>query len=299
MRELLITGAVNFNDEQFNKIKELGYNVTFVQDERIKLDIPVNHFDTVICNSLFLNNPVSDFEGLERIQLTSAGYDRVPMNYITANGIEIFNAGGVYSVPMAEFALCGVLSLYKNTYFFDENKSEKKWIKNRSIKELFGKTVCIVGAGNIGTEVAKRFKAFGTEVIGVDISKRENDYFTKIVGLDDIDNALNIADIVVLTLPLTDKTNSFFDRSKLDAMKNDAVLVNISRGKIIKESDLIDTLNSGKLFGAVLDVFEEEPLAESSPLWNFDNVVLTPHNSFVGENNQKRLFDLILNNLRY
>lgn len=299
MRELLITGAVNFNDEQFNKIKELGYNVTFVQDERIKLDIPVNHFDTVICNSLFLNNPVSDFERLERIQLTSAGYDRVPMDYITANGIEIFNAGGVYSVPMAEFALCGVLSLYKNTHFFDENKSEKKWIKNRSIKELFGKTVCIVGAGNIGTEVAKRFKAFGTEVIGVDISKKENDCFSKIVGLDDIDNALNIADIVVLTLPLTDKTNSFFDRSKLDAMKNDAVLVNISRGKIIKESDLIDTLNSGKLFGAVLDVFEEEPLAESSPLWNFDNVVLTPHNSFVGENNQKRLFDLIINNLRY
>lgn len=299
MRELLITGAVRFDDEQFNMIKELGYNITFVQDERIKLDIPVHHFDTVICNSLFLNNPVSDFEKLERIQLTSAGYDRVPMDYITEKGIEIFNAGGVYSVPMAEFALYGVLALYKNTRFFDKNKSDKKWEKNRNIKELYGKTVCILGAGNIGTEVAKRFKAFGTEVIGVDISKKENACFSRVVALDELDSVLRIADIVILTLPLTEKTNAFFDKSRLDAMKNDAVLVNISRGRIVKETDLIDSLNSGRLFGAVLDVFEEEPLDENSPLWNFDNVVLTPHNSFVGENNQKRLFDLILNNLRY
>lgn len=299
MRELLVTGAVHFSKEQLNRIEELGYNITFVQDERVQLDIPVDKFDTVICNGLFLNNTIADFKNLRRVQLTSAGYDRVPVDYITAKGIELFNAGGVYSIPMAEFALCGVLNLYKNIHFFDKNKAEKKWIKNREIKELFGKTVCILGAGNIGTEVAKRFKAFGCEIIGVNLSKKERDGFTKVVGLNELDRVLHIADIVILTLPLTDKTNSFFDKSKMSAMKNDAVLVNISRGRIINESDLIDVLNNGKLFGAVLDVFEEEPLAENSPLWNFDNVILTPHNSFVGENNQKRLFDLIINNLRY
>lgn len=299
MRNLLITGAVNFNEKQLNQIRQLGYNTTFAQDERIPLDIPVDDFDTVICNGLFLSNPIDNFKSLKRIQLTSAGYDRVPMEYISEKDIEIFNAGGVYSIPMAEFALCGVLSLYKSTRFFDKNKAEKKWEKNRNIKELYGKTVCILGAGNIGTEVAKRFKAFGTEVIGVDISKKENACFSKVVALDELDSVLHIADIVILTLPLTEKTNAFFDKSRLDAMKNDAVLVNISRGRIINESDLIKELTSGRLYGAVLDVFEQEPLDESSPLWNFDNVILTPHNSFVGEGNQQRLRDLIINNLRY
>lgn len=299
MRNLLITGAVNFNEKQLNQIRQLGYNTTFAQDERIPLDIPVDDFDTVICNGLFLSNPIDNFKSLKRIQLTSAGYDRVPMEYISEKGIEIFNAGGVYSIPMAEFALCGVLSLYKSTRFFDKNKTEKKWEKNRNIKELFSKTICILGAGNIGSEIAKRFSVFGTKIIGVDIKKDSRKYFDEIVGLSELEGVLNIADIVVITLPLTEKTNSFFDKSKLSAMKSDAVLVNVSRGRIINESDLIEELTSGRLYGAVLDVFEQEPLDESSPLWNFDNVILTPHNSFVGEGNQQRLLDLIINNLRY
>lgn len=218
------------------------------------------------------------------------------MDYINQHGIEIHNARGVYSVPMAEFALTGILQLVKQSRFFYENQKQHIWEKSRTLGELAGKTAVIVGAGNIGSEVAKRLKAFDVTVVGIDITTDQRPYFDKIELFNNLDEQLKAADIIVLTLPLTDDTKGMFDKSKFDLMKNSCIFVNIARGQLVVENDLIDALNNKKISGAVLDVFETEPLEKTSPLWDMDNVIITPHNSFVGQNN-KRMFDVIISNL--
>lgn len=297
--KLLITGAITWKKEEIDELKDLGHEIVFVQDERIPLDqqnIDVTDIDGVICNGLFLYNDINKFKNLKYIQLTSAGFDRVPMEFIEKNKITIHNARGVYSIPMAEFALFGVLQLYKKSKFFYNNQQQKKWEKNRDILELFGKEVCIIGCGNVGTECAKRFNAFGCNVIGIDIFSREDENYSEIFCLEEMDDILPKSDIVILTLPLMDKTKYLINKQKLELLKKDAILVNIARGAIIDTEVLIKRLPY--LNGVILDVFEEEPLLENNPLWNLENVIITPHNSFVGEGNRKRLQDLILKNLK-
>lgn len=295
--KILLTGAFNYTDEQIEDISSLGNEVVYIQDERIPIESDVSDIEAVVCNALFIHTPIEKFKSLKFIQLTSAGLDRVPLDYIKAHNIKISNARGVYSAPMAEFALCGVLQLLKQSRFFYKNQQQHKWEKHRGLVELTDKNVLIIGAGSIGSEVAKRFKAFGSNVIGLDLFQIENDNFSVIYSIDKLDDVLADADVVVLTLPLTNDNVGFFDKSKFAIMKDHAIFVNIARGKLVNENDLINAIKSNQINGAVLDVFENEPLDESNPLWDFDNVVLTPHSSFIGDNNNNRMFDIILKNL--
>ena len=293
--KLLITGAWNCTDRQLDSIRTLGHEVVFLQNEKDELPCAAHTIEGVICNGLFLYHDIEKFTSLRYIQLTSAGYDRVPVKYIEEHGIKINNARGVYSIPMAEFAVSGVLQLYKQSRFFYDNQKKQKWEKRRDLLELCGKTVLILGCGNVGTECAKKFNAFGCKVYGIDVKPYDNGNFLAIYSLNVLDEKLSQADIVILTLPLTDKTKGLFDATCFEKLKNGAVLVNISRGDIVDENALINALDT-KLFGAVIDVFSEEPLREDSPLWHKENAIITPHNSFVGENNGDRLFKLIIDN---
>lgn len=295
--KLLLTGAFKYTQEQIEYIKSLGHDVVFVQDERVPIEFDISDIEAVVCNGLFLYTPIEKFKSLKFIQLTSAGLDRVPLDYAKEHNIKIANARGVYSAPMAEFALAGVLQLYKQSRFFYNNQKAHKWDKHRGLLELTSKNVLVVGAGSIGSEVAKRFKAFDANVVGVDLFPNDNAKFNEVLPLSELDNQLKTADIVVLTLPLTSDNAGFFNADKFNMMKDSAIFVNIARGKLVNQNDLISALEQEKIAGAVLDVFEEEPLEESSKLWNFDNVIITPHNSFVGDMNNKRMFDTILINL--
>ena len=295
--KLLITGAWKCTSEQLNQIEAMGHSIVFMQNEKDELPCSYEEVEGVICNGLFLSHPIEKFTSLRYIQLTSAGFDRVPMDYAQAHGIKIYNARGVYSIPMAEFALSGVLQLYKQSKFFYENQKKSVWEKHRGILELYGKTVCIVGCGSVGTECAKRFQAFGCRVIGVDLYPREDNAYEKMYALANLDEVLSQADVVVLTLPLTEKTRYMMNEQRFAKMKNGSVLVNIARGAVVDEQVLIKALDE-KLLGAVLDVFEEEPLSTDNPLWKKGNVILTPHNSFVGDGNGARLFTVIKCNLR-
>lgn len=294
--KLLITGAWRHTEEQLNMLEAKNNEIVLMADERGELPCSADSVEGVICNGLFLYHGIEQFKALKYIQLTSAGFDRIDMDYVNEHNIEIHNARGVYSIPMAEYAVFGVLELYKQGKFFIENQKLHLWEKHRGLLELYEKTVCIVGCGNVGTECAKRFKAFGCNVIGVDLYPREDNAYEKIYSLSQLDNILQSADIVVLTLPLTKKTEKLISKEKLAIMKNGAILVNIARGAIVDENALADALKT-HLYGAVLDVFGEEPLNENSPLWDMENVILTPHNSFVGENNGERLWQVIKTNL--
>lgn len=295
--KLLLTGAFKYTNEQIEYLKSLGNEVVFVQDEREKIGFDVSDIDGVICNGLFLYNKIEQFKSLKYIQLTSAGFDRVPLDYINEHKIKIYNARGVYSVPMAEFALTGILQLVKQSRFFYENQKKHLWEKSRTLGELSGKTAVIVGAGNIGTEVAKRLNAFDMTVIGVDVCNNEKLYFDKVELLSELDEYLKIADVIVLTLPLIDSTRGMFDKTKFELMKENSIFVNLARGPLVVENDMIDSLEQKLIGGAVLDVFDVEPLEKNNPLWDMKNVILTPHNSFVGENNNKRMFKVIVENL--
>ena len=296
---LLITGAFKGNDSFYQELRSLGYELFFFQDEKSSLEdfgIDPSLIDGVICNALFLYTDIKDFKSLKFIQLTSAGLDRIPLEYIKEHGIKLFNARGVYSIPMSEYAIAGVLQLYKKSYLFKTFQTEHKWEKQRDIIELYGKTICIVGCGSVGTECAKRFKAFGCKILGLDVSAFDNAEFDKIYPIERANDVFRKSDIVVLTLPLTDKTVHFINRDELSFMKSGAILVNISRGKVVNEYDLIQALQNN-LGGAVLDVFEEEPLNKKSPLWDMPNVIITPHNSFIGDGNEKRLRSSIIKNI--
>lgn len=295
--KLLLTGAFECTDEQLKYLKSLGHDIIFFQDEREKINFDVSDIEGIICNGLFLYNDIKIFKSLKYIQLTSAGLDRVPLEYINEHNIEIYNARGVYSIPMAEFALSGILQLVKQSRFFQKNQEKHIWKKSRNLGELSGKKAVIIGAGSIGCEVAKRLQAFDMKVIGVDLKNDSKPFFDSIYLFDELDEHLMIADVVVLTLPLTDSTRGMFDKSKFELMKASSIFVNIARGPLVVENDLVEVLSENKIAGAVLDVFEKEPIDINSPLWDMDNVILTPHNSFVGENNHNRMFDLIINNL--
>ncbi len=296
--KLLITGAFSGNDEQLAKIEKLGYEVTFVQDERQPLSVDCSSFEAVICNGLFLYNDIRKFTALRFIQVTSAGLDRLPMDYIHEHHITVKNARGVYSIPMAEWCISQLLNIFKCTHFFYENQKNKRWIKNRTLRELNGNTACIVGFGSVGSETAKRLSAFGVKILAVDCFLPQYDSYDEYVGIQELDTALAQSDIVILTLPLNDSTYHLFNSDRMSKMKDGSVLVNMSRGKIIDEQALPPALQNRKPAFAVLDVFEQEPLEPSNPLWKVKNLIITPHNSFVSEKNFERLFQVIFKNLQ-
>ena len=293
---LLITGAWQQAKDYMAQLEEQGHNIVFLQYEKDEIPCDYEWVEGVICNGLFLTHPIEKFKNLKYIQLTSAGFDRVPMEYVKEHNIEIHNARGVYSIPMAEFAIGGVLQLYKQAKFFHNNQKEHRWEKHRGLLELSGKTVCIVGCGSVGTECAKRFAAFGCVVTGVDKYVHEDKCYESMVGLEELENVLPKADVLVLTVPLTEETKYLINGRTLSLMKEGAILANIARGAVVEEEALVRALRD-RLGGAVLDVFEEEPIGREKPLWEMEHVILTPHNSFVGDGNAGRLADVIMGNL--
>lgn len=296
--KLLMTGAFNCTENQKKSIEDLGFEILFHKMENEPLTDEMYEAEAIICNGLFLYNDVEKFSSLKFVQLTSAGLDRVPVEKFRERGIVLKNARGVYSIPMAEFAVSGVLALYKNIGTFIDNQKNHSWIKDRNIRELSGDTVLIVGCGSVGTECAKRFKSFGMNVLGADIVNPENEIYDEYFSMECVNSALSKSDVIVLTLPLTEETKNLFDNERFSYVKNGAILVNIARGAVVNENDLIENLKNEKLGGAVLDVFCAEPLNEKSELWDMKNVIVTPHNSFVSQKNQNRLFNVVYNNIK-
>ena len=294
---ILITGAWTDAEAHFAEVEALGHKIAFLPWEQDPLPCDPAWVEGVVCNGLFLHHKLEEFPNLRWIQLTSAGLDRVPEEEIRRRRITLCNARGVYSVPMAEFALCGVLQLYKQAARFRENQKRHVWERRRGLGELWGKTVAVLGCGSVGSECAARFRAMGCKVIGVDLFPREDRRYDRMLPLDGLDELLPTVDVLILCLPLTPETRGTVNAARLAQLKPGAVLVNIARGPIADEAAVCEALRTGRLAGAVLDVFETEPLAPDSPLWDLETVILTPHNSFAGEGNSARLARRILDDL--
>lgn len=297
-KQVLLTGAYQYTEEQLCMIEQQGWKVTFVKNELEPIGVPADRFDAVVCNGLFLHNDIAEFKKLKLVQATSAGLDRLPVEYMEKYHIHCYNAKGVYSIPMAEWAVMSILEICKNAQSFFRKQQEHTWEKDRSLLELTDKKVCIIGYGDVGHETANRLAAFGTEITAVNRSRVEEDgVISRWLPLDRLDEALSEADIVILCIALTEETRGLLNADRLRLMKQGSILVNVARGPLIDEKELISCLKEGKLRGAALDVFETEPLPAESELWEMSGVIIGPHNSFVGDKVRERMFSLIYRNL--
>jgi phosphoglycerate dehydrogenase-like enzyme len=196
--------------------------------------------------------------------------------------VVVTTASGVYSGPLAEFVMMALLAHVKDLDRLRRDKAEKRW-REAHTDTLYGKTLCVVGVGHIGRAVAERVRPFGVRVVGVKRMVREDDEAwddaDELYATRDLRPALQEADYVVVTLPSTPETHRLLDAEAISTMKRGAYFVNVGRGKVIDEEALIEALKSGHLAGAALDVFEEEPLPEESPLWELPNVIVSPHST--------------------
>ncbi len=294
---LLICGAWQGAGAHLDEIRAMGHEVAFLQQERDELPVESDWVEGVIGNGFFLHHPIQDYVNLKYIQVISAGLDRIPVDEVRRRGITLKNARGVYSGPMAEHAVWAALTMYRQRAYYMNNQAGHVWNKLRVIPELAGKTVCVLGCGSVGTACAERFGGMGCRVIGVNRTLRENPAFEKIYSFAEMADALCAADLIVVTLPLNDETRHLLDAERLAQMKDGAILINIARGLLIDTDALLAALDA-KLGGAALDVFETEPLPADSPLWEHPKILLTPHNSFLGEHNADRLDGVIMGNLK-
>lgn len=292
---LLVTGGWYEAPRHLDEIREMGYTVYFMEKEDGDLPCDPAEIDGAVYCRVFNYHPVEQFTNLKFIQTESVGYDRVPVEYCKEHGIVMHNAGNSYASPMSEYIIGHLLCWYQNMEQELENQINHGWDKFRRKRELTGKTVCIIGTGNIARQTAKKLAGFDCKVIGVTHTIREIENFAEVVGYDELHRALAEADILIMAAPQTGK--AVIGEAELAVMKRDAVLVNVSRGTELDQAALIKALKAGALQAAILDVMDKEPLPEDEELWTLHNVILTPHVSYIGEGNAERLWTVIKNNL--
>ncbi|MEX2225829.1 MAG: D-2-hydroxyacid dehydrogenase [Dehalococcoidia bacterium] len=237
---------------------------------------------------------------LKWIQLTSAGADRLLSSGFIEEGITVTTVSGLHATPIGEYVLAAILMFAKGMPRTMRAQVRGEWSRFAPT-ELRGKTVGIVGMGHIGEEVARLAKAFGCRIIATRRSVTEQsstECCDELMPASELPRLLGASDYVVLCVPLTPETRGLIGERELRAMKEGAVLVNIARGPVTVEADLIRALSEGWIAGAALDVFDQEPLPAGHAFWSMENVVVTPHISGGTEIYNQRAVEIFTANLR-
>lgn len=215
---------------------------------------------------------------LKLLQLAMAGTDKYTLSDGFPAGVILSNASGAFGGVISQYVVGAILNICHKFYKYRDNQKNSLWHDEGIEINLSGKRVLIVGAGNIGSSVAHKLSVFGTENIG--IRRNISDippFFDEMHSLDELDSQLPMADIVVACIPNSYYTRHMFNEKRFMLMKKEAVFVNVGRGALVVESDLVKVMKGGHLAGAVLDVTETEPLPSDSPLWEIENLIITPH----------------------
>jgi len=286
-----------FNKAKHDLIRKLGVNLTIIDEKEITSRMDFSNIEILIGVNPFLKIQIKKMSKLRWIQLLSVGIDQLTRNIKSNSEVIITNMKGVYSIPIAEWVVGKILDIAKNTRYFFEKQNEKKWEFDRNIIELSNKRVLLVGTGSVAMEVFRRLKPFVKNIIGINTDGHLVEGFDDCYPMSYIMNILPNSDILVISLPLTKKTQHLFNYGLMKKIKDNSILINISRGGIINESDLIKTLNEKKFLGVALDVFENEPLDNQSILWKFNELIITPHNSWFSNQIYERQFNVVYHNL--
>ena len=235
---------------------------------------------------------------LKFIQISGAGVDSLLPAPDLARHVRIANGRGISASVMAEYALAWMLHFARRVARNQEQQARREW-RLYAPAMLEGATCGILGMGAIGDAVARRAKAFGMRVLATQRNPKPSAYADEVLGSDATGRVLAESDYVVVILPLTPETRGSLDAAQLSKLKPEAVLVNMARGGIVDETALADMLRAERLRGAVMDVFEEEPLPEDSPLWDVPNLVVTPHVAGFSRDYLPRVFEIFADNVRH
>ena len=240
---------------------------------------------------------------LRWVHLPHAGIDDEVFGRLLERGVRLTNVSGAMAEPIAWTAIGGLLQLARGFPHWAEAQRRREWSPQPiggEPADLRGQTAVVVGLGAIGSEVARLAQALRLYVIGVRRSPRQaDDPVDELVPPSDLARVLPRADWLIVTVPLTAQTRGLIDEAALDRLPAGARIINVARGQIIDESAMVARLEDGRLSGAYLDVFEEEPLPQSSPLWALPNVIVTPHNSEAVASGDARLDPYFLRNLQH
>ena len=252
---------------------------------------------------------------LKWVQLLSAGADHA-MGALKTTRITMTTASGIHATPIAEYTIGSMLGYAHKFHLMVRAQLKHEWLRSGfpgTVEELRGKTLGVIGYGSIGRETARLAQAFGMRVLALkrDPRNRRDEGWCP-AGLGDPDGIipeaffgseqrveiLRASDFITVTLPGTKHTQKFIGAAEIAAMRPGAYIVNIGRGEVIDETALIDALRAGRIGGAGLDVFEKEPLPKESPIWDLENVILTPHMSGANRGYMDKACALFAHNLR-
>jgi len=237
-------------------------------------------------------------EKLRWVQAVAAGVDRFLFDNFVSSGVILTNARGVHPAQVSDHALALVLAFSRKLDKFMRSQFEKKWTR-LECEELQRKVIGIVGLGAIGREIARKAKCFGMKVVALDKNVATPPSFVDgLLKPPALPTLLRQSDFVVLSVPLTKETEGLIGERELTAMKRDAILINVSRGRIVQEEALVKALKENKIGGAGLDVFEKEPLPSSSDLWAMENIIVTPHVAGSTPHYWSRVCDIFCENLK-
>jgi len=245
--------------------------------------------------------PVDVFAKASRlrwIQSASAGVDRLLFPELAASDVVVTNARGVFEDAIAEWSLGVMLSFATGIVTTVIDQRDRRWNDQRRTERLGGKRLLVVGPGPIGRAAARLARGIGMQIAAVGTRERDDDLFGRIRGPEGLHAALGEADYVLDTLPATETTKHLFDAEAFASMKPNARFLNVGRGATVDEAALVEALSGGRIAGAALDVFEEEPLPKGSPLWSMPNVIVSPHICGDFEGWERVVVDVFVDNLR-
>jgi D-3-phosphoglycerate dehydrogenase len=233
------------------------------------------------------------------IQTTSAGMDMLlDIPGVREGRFRLSNASGLHALQVAEHAWALTSALFRSLQQSLRNQLSHEW-KGVPIRDLYGATAGIVGFGGIGRRYAWLARGFEMRILALDVQQSERpDYVEALWGTDRLEDVLSASDVVFIACPYTPQTERLIDERAFRLMKNSAFLINTARGPIVDEAALADALESGEIAGAGLDVFETEPLPETSPLWELENVIITTHSAGASNFRPQRTVDFFCENLR-
>jgi phosphoglycerate dehydrogenase-like enzyme len=218
------------------------------------------------------------------IHTLAAGVESLPFDLLRNSAITVTNSRGLYADALGEFVMAAMLWFAKDLRRLVRNQAARKW-EPFDVEWLQGKTVAVIGYGGIGSAIGRRAEAMGMNVLPVRRSA------------GDVDDVIAKSDYVVLSTPLTPATRGLMNAARIGKLQSQAVLINVSRGAIVDERALIDALREKRIRGAALDVFETEPLPPDHPLWDLDNVLISPHSADHTSDAHERAMRFFLENL--
>ena len=286
MGEIHQDGWRVFEDNKLESIEILNFEENHLKRE-------LSEVDGILLRTARLSNDVlSCCKKLKIISRHGVGYDNVDLNFLSQQNIALGITSTSNAVSVAEHVLTSFLYLSKNIHLSDKLTREGKFNDKSSLPnffELYQKNIVIFGFGRIGKAVAKRCLGFEANVYVYDPFISKNIIEESNCILINKTDGLKIADYISIHLPLNTDTKKFIDEQELSMMKETAIVVNTARGGIINETSLVNALQNKKILGAGLDVFEKEPPDENHPLFNLDNVILSPHNAALTIECRKRM----------